>query len=210
MIAQLLTYVALRAVLERCLTGSKDRSTPGRITSLAHGLVCTYMLAASDYSATILLTGGYFVVDLALNCFYCRAELDLANVLHHVLGSVLCFSSFVWGTHHEDHIGSAITRALIALETTNPLLQTSIILKKEEIGKRLLPFLGALTLIHWSYVRIAVLGHALLSSTVLYCHHMLASVPYTILLASSFAMWMIQIFWWIRLLRATVKSISIG
>lgn len=141
-----------------------DINTPARISALIHGFVCCVLLWQDKWGDAVGATGLFFVLDIVFN--ECAQGLTWDMMVHHLMGAVLCGFS-VWTESFDlKHVGAPLTRALILLETTNPLLHFLTVLRRERIQldvwvTRALTFMFFLQFL---WIRILNLGQALIQT----------------------------------------------
>lgn len=198
--------VTTRAASESLLRRrARDVQTPARISALVHALLCSVMLWDGQWGDAVMSTGVFFALDLGLT-FSIDKRMDAEMVAHHVLGAVLCFYSVMTGSAEIPNLGLHLTRALILMETTNPLLHTLIVLRKEKLDfwvpVLLLRTLQALFLVQFFSVRIAHLGWAL--TDMMWSFKEAHEFEKAILFFAS-SLWMLQWAWMFKLIRAAIK-----
>ena len=158
-------FVGTRMACEGSLAKHvRDLETPSRISSLVHGLLCSLMIADGEWSEAVASTGLFFVLDALLTGFL-RRGLPWDVAFHHALGAILCLYSIVSGSLDPGHTGHELTKALILMETTNPLLHGLVSLRKEKLEYKVpswvLKSLQAVFLMQFAVVRLGLLGRAL-------------------------------------------------
>jgi hypothetical protein len=143
---------------------TRDKQTPARISSLIHALLCSAMLWDGKWGDAVMSTGVFFVLDFCMT-FAIEKRMETEMIAHHVLGALLCLYSFLTGSAEIPNVGLQLTRSLILMETTNPLLHTLILLRKEKLDfwvpVHLLRALQVVFLAQFFLVRIVHLGLAL-------------------------------------------------
>lgn len=172
--------VLTRTALERMrLRVHMHRATPGRLVSLLHGIFCSMLLfggAPAGTEMAVKLSAAYFVKDFVCNAVFNPSDVwRVDSVLHHTVGFFLCAGSALYKTYDTSHPGFAITRALVAMETTNVTFQAILVLKNENIAYPRI--MDVLAVLHWATLRILNLGMAVFatqvevfySHTALYC-----------------------------------------
>lgn len=160
-----------RYAMHTLLPNANDKNSAGRLGSLLQGLFCSIFLYMQRVQVSLLTTGLYFVYDL-LASFYFNRPLPLLFQVHHAAGAVLCFLTLYVDGWKEDHSASAITLALLGMESTNPIFHSGMIVRAElpslwENPWIRVPYSIAIVL-SWSYLRIFRVAYGLQQSMVAY------------------------------------------
>lgn len=143
----------------------KDTLTPSRIAALIHGINATISIYQENWYEAVSSTGIFFVLDLYFH-FLFRTRINLEMKFHHVAGALLClYSVFTKSFDSSHHIATELTRALILMETTNPLLQLLVTIRNENLQhyfhSYLLYGLKFIFLFQFVFIRIVMLGKAI-------------------------------------------------
>ena len=207
-ILEALTLLVGREVLE-CFSEFKfkNKSTPGRIISTLHGFFVLALVAHNSWKDAIESTVLYFFYDMLFTIKYSSYEefftlKTTSIILHHMLGFSLCFFSALTESYAETHLGSRVTRALLMLEISNPVLHFAMIFQNEiytisMTSNRLLAFgIKIMMLINYFYVRVWNLGNALMvknddKSLIAFY----STFPTSIFYLFSILLWVLQIVW---------------
>lgn len=186
--------VMCRIAAESLLKTTKDLQTPGRIASFFHGAFCSVFLLYS-WEQAIATTGLFFVCDVFLASVY-KKPLPWMMSMHHCVAAILCLYSYVEKSYELTHIGAWITRALICMETTNPIFHIVLVARNENLWiwnvNWIRALLKGLLLFQFVTIRICMLGYALafpISSILQF------SSMQTLMYASSLCMWVMQWVW---------------
>ena len=184
---------------------SRDVQTPARVSALVHAVLCSLMLWDSKWGEAVMSTGVFFVLDFFLT-FALEKRMESEMVAHHVFGALLCLYSFVTGSAEIPNLGLPLTRALILMETTNPLLHTLIVLRREKldfwIPVPLLRALQAVFLVQFFALRIAYLGWILYDLSWQFGNT--NEFEKSMMFFSS-SLWILQWVWMFKLIRAARK-----
>jgi len=183
----------------------RDLQTPSRLAGLLHGVLCSVDLAEGNWGSAVQSTGLYFGLDALLTVAF-RRGLAWDTAFHHSLGMALCLFSTLTNSYDTHHFGCDLTRALILMEVSNPLLHLLVTLRKEGLQAKVPPFalqvMQGVFLLQFAGIRIGLLGHALYT------------VASKLALATQFelgmfwislSMWTLQWMWFIKLVQARTK-----
>jgi len=179
-----------------------DKNTPGRVGSLVHGAFCALFLWQRDIEVALMTTAIYFIYDLCAAVYFQR-PLPLEMKVHHAAGAFLCLLTTYYDGWLPSHSASAITVALLGMETSNPYFHGSMILRSEfpKIWAffPLRAILSATIVLGWLNFRIWNVAAGLWSSTVA----MLKSGEHvtSIGIVLGAGMLVLQIQWFIAILR---------
>lgn len=180
----------------------RDLQTPSRLAALVHGILCSVALWEGQWLEAIQSTGLFFLVDGVMN----GKRLTWDTTLHHLLGMALCLFSTVTGSFETGHFGSELTRALILMEVSNPLLHLLVTLRKEKLEHKLprlaLQLMQGIFLLQFAGIRIGLLGHALYNLT--YILEKATDFELSMYWIS-LSMWILQWIWCIKLVKARTK-----
>ena len=183
----------------------RDLQTPSRLAGLVHGVLCSVELAEGNWSNAVQSTGLFFALDALLTLAY-RRGLAWDTAFHHVLGMALCLFSVLTQSFDAGHFGCDVTRALILMEVSNPLLHLLVTLRKEGLQAKVPPLalqvMQGVFLMQFAGIRIGLLGHALYNVS-----GVLASATQFEMgmVWISLSMWTLQWMWFIKLEQARAK-----
>lgn len=184
----------------------RDLQTPSRVASLIHGLLCTMQLWEGRWAEAVLSTGMFFGLDMAMT-FAIEKRMSYEMIAHHVLGGSLCLYSTLTDSAMTDNVGRDLTRALILLEITNPLLHVLVTLRRERLDLRVPPWVCYATqacfLLQFFAIRIAHLGRVLLS---LSWELDKANDVEIAMFWLSMSLWCLQGMWFVKLMRVALKG----
>jgi hypothetical protein len=183
----------------------RDLQTPSRLFALLHGVLCSVSLAEGNWHDAVQSTGLFFALD-ALLTKAIHKSIPLDTALHHAMGMALCLFSVVTKSYESSHVGSELTRALILMETSNPLLHLLVTLRKEGLDHKLprvaLQIIQAIFLLQFAGIRIGLLGHALFNMI----KALDTATEFEIgMFWISLSMWLLQWMWFIKLVNARTK-----
>jgi hypothetical protein len=206
-VLQIPFILSVRTALEVTLSPKvKDRLTPSRIAAFIHGVLASFYILNDQWYEAIHSTAQFFLLDLFLHYFF-KTKLPIEMIFHHLGGALLCIYSVVSGSYQSIHLAEHLTKALILMETTNPLLQILITLRNEHLQQYLQPkLLYALKFFfffHFTYTRILYLGKCLFYT---YQHIQKADVLDLSMFYLSASMWILQLFWLGKIIQS-VRSI---
>jgi hypothetical protein len=216
--AVIIEVVALlvgREVLE-CFFDFKNKSTPGRLSSSAHGLFVLALIAQNQWKDAMESTVLYFFYDLLFTIKYSTPEdfytlKTVSIILHHILGFSLCFYSALTESYSEHHLGAKVTRALLMLEICNPVLHFAMIFQNElpEINSTytfLSSGIKCAMLANYFYVRVWALGNALLvnedDKTLIEFY---SQFPTSLFFLFAIIMWVLQFLWFLYMAMGMMK-----
>lgn len=156
--------------ITRCLADGflgdhvRDTLTPSRVAAFLHGINVSFSIVENDWDTAVASTALFFILDLYFHYLF-GTRINLEMKLHHIAGACLCIYSAISRSYSFHHLGSELTKALILMETTNPLLQFLITLRNENLQEYLnkysLYFIKLFFFFHFVFIRIVVLGKAL-------------------------------------------------
>lgn len=181
----------------------RDLQTPSRLAALLHGVLCSVALWEGQWMEAVQSTGLFFLLDAIMS----GKRLTWDTGFHHVLGVALCLFSVLTRSFEETHFGSELTRALILMEVSNPLLHLLVTLRKEKLEYKMplmaLQIMQGVFLLQFSGLRIGLLGRALYNMTLVLDK---ASEFELSMYWISFGMWILQWMWLVKLVRARRTS----
>jgi hypothetical protein len=119
-----------RSLAHRAFPNAVDKNTPGRVGSLVQGAFCALFLWQDDIEVALMTTALYFLYDLYA-ALYFKRPLPMEMKVHHATGAFLCIVASIYDGWKPEHSASAITLALLAMEVTNPVFHTAMILRSE-------------------------------------------------------------------------------
>jgi hypothetical protein len=188
--------VGTRFALETALASRvKDRLTPSRLAAFFHGLVATYYIFHGQWHESIHTTAQFFLLDLALHLIF-QTKLSWEMLFHHVGGALLCIYAVSTKSYAAPHLAEHLTKALILMETTNPLLQILVTLRNEQLQNivysKCLFLIKFLFFFHFTFLRVIFLGRSLFYT---YKHLERADSLDMLMFYLSLSMWCLQLFW---------------
>ena len=148
---------ACRYLAHIALPNAVDKNTPGRVGSLVQGAFCALFLWQDDVEVALMTTALYFIYDL-FAALYFQRPLPLEMKVHHAAGAFLCILTTMYDGWKPSHSAAPISFALLAMEVTNPVFHTAMILRSEFPSvwawTPLKALLSASIVIGWIYFRI--------------------------------------------------------
>jgi len=198
--------VSMRLATESTLRlRCRDLQSPARVSSLVHAVLCTLQLAEDQWGDAVMSAGIFFVLDFFMT-YALHKRMPREMVVHHALGAALCLYSSLTGSAEIPNWGLRLTRALILMETTNPLLHTLVLAKKEKLEERIpLVFwtiVKAVFLMQFAAVRIAHLGWVLFELSKMWA---ITNAYEKLMFGLSSGLWILQWVWMFKLVGAAVK-----
>lgn len=183
----------------------RDLQTPSRVASLVHGVLSCLQLWEGNWAEAISSAGTFFALDLLMTLWIQRS-MHFEMVLHHVLGGALCFYSVLTDSAMTENVGRDLTRALILVELTNPLLHVLAVFRREHLDARIPKWMcqvfQGLFLVQFFILRVVQLARVLFDMSFIYdkTNEWEKSMFWI-----SSSLWCLQVLWFFKLMRIALK-----